>query len=201
MQYEQIRYERSFWFLAVLMIGLALFWPGEVLAQTFNNPGGTSGGVNYGIDICRNWGTNCGQPAADLFCKNRSLGNATQFSFRQDSPPTWVMGDSKWCGEGFCDRFGSITCGPPGTTFHTTYAFDNPTTRDYNDKVFGIDICLNWGTNCGQPAADRYCRDEGYRSATQLSFRQDSPPTWVQGDNQTCSEGFCDRFQRITCTR
>jgi hypothetical protein len=196
-----MRYDGSGRLFAVLAVSLVLFWPAQASAQTFNNPGGTSGGENYGIDICRSWGTNCGQPAADLFCANNGLGNATLFTFRNDTPPTWVMGDSQWCSEGFCDRFESITCGPAGSTFHTTYIFDNPITIDHNDRVFGVDICLNWGINCGQPAADRWCQWEGYRSATQFSFREDSPPTWVQGDNQTCAEPFCDRFQQVTCTR
>jgi hypothetical protein len=188
--------------LAVFALALGLLGPAQAPAQTtFNNPGGTSGGQNYGIDVCYYWGTYCGRYAADRFCENRKLGNATQFSFRFDTPPTWVIGDAKWCSGPWCDRFASITCGRRGTTFPATYTFDSPFTRDHNDKVFGIDVCLNWGRNCGQPAADRYCRFVGYSRATQFSFRNDSPPTWVMGDNQTCAAAACDRFQQITCTR
>jgi hypothetical protein len=187
--------------LALLATGL-IFGPAHALAQTtFDNPGGTSGGLNYGIDVCRYWGAYCGQPVADLFCSNHGLGNATHFTFRLDTPPTWVIGDAKWCSFASCDRFGSITCGPRGTIFPTTYSFDNPFTRDSNDRAFGIDLCLNWAVNCGQPAADRYCQLEGYRSATQFSIRQDTPPTWVIGDNRDCTAAGCDRFQQIVCTR
>ena len=193
-----MRYVRA----AQFVIYLGLFWSVQASAQTtFNNPGGLSGGHNYEIDICKFWGAYCGQPTADLFCSNNHLGNATQFTFRLDTPPTWVIGDAKWCTFPGCDRFASITCGPAGTVSHTTYTFDNPFTRDFNDTVLGIDICLNWGTNCGQPAADRYCQIEGYQNATQFVVQQDTPPTWVIGDNRNCTGTFCDRFQKITCTR
>ena len=196
-----MRYWQPSRLLAILAIGGGLFWPAQAPAQVFNNPGGISGGQNYGIDVCYYFGAYCGQHAADAFCERKNLGNATQFSFRFDTPPTWVRGDARWCRGATCDRFASITCGPRGSVFHTTYTFFNPFTRDYNDRPFGIDVCLNFGRNCGQPAADRYCRIEGYSSAVFFSIRHDTPPTWVIGDNRNCTGATCDRFDQVVCTR
>src|SRR5206468_4102279 len=80
MQYEQTRYERSFRFLAVLMVGLALFWAAEVLAQTFNNPGGTSA-----VSTVASTSAGTGAPTADSLprtCSAKIELSATPRSFR-----------------------------------------------------------------------------------------------------------------------
>jgi hypothetical protein len=67
--------------------------------------------------------------------------------------------------------------------------------------AYGIDVCLNWGTSCGQPAADEFCRRQGYARATEQGVLEDAPPTLVLGDNAVCDQPFCDRFAYITCGR
>ena len=65
---------------------------------------------------------------------------------------------------------------------------------------YGVDICLNWGANCGKPAADEFCRRQGFAESSSSTVREDAPPTLVLGDNAVCGEGFCDRFSEIVCT-
>ena len=63
----------------------------------------------------------------------------------------------------------------------------------------GVDICLHWGTSCGAPAADEFCRRNGFAASTANTIRNDAPPTLVLGDNAVCTDPTCDRFADITC--
>jgi hypothetical protein len=63
----------------------------------------------------------------------------------------------------------------------------------------GVDACLHWGTECGDAAANEFCRRQGYTQATDHSLKLDSPPTLILGDNAVCSDPGCDRFAAITC--
>ena len=71
--------------------------------------------------------------------------------------------------------------------------FDNP-------RIDGkaVDRCLNWGENCEKPAADYFCRQNGFAAATKFHFA-DMRPTLVAGDDRICDEEFCQGFIAITC--
>lgn len=77
-----------------------------------------------------------------------------------------------------------------------SHQFNAPTVGNY-----GVDVCLNWGTNCGQPAADEFCRRHGYARSTAQGVFESGPPTLVLGDNAVCDQSFCNRFAYITCSR
>lgn len=79
-------------------------------AEIFEPP--RSGGKR--VDICLNWGSGCGQPAADAFCQKAGFARALEFTVAEDigaQEPTLVMGDGKLCSEAFCDGFAMIRCG------------------------------------------------------------------------------------------
>lgn len=69
-----------------------------------------------------------------------------------------------------------------------------------------IDWCLNWGTDCGEEAADAFCRRQGYARAVEGGFKKDpdlSTVTVVQGSGRTCDgrDRHCDSFKKIKCMR
>lgn len=64
----------------------------------------------------------------------------------------------------------------------------------------GVDVCLNWGVSCGAPAADEFCRRQGFVRSAGFTVQNDAPPTLVLGDNAVCNEPACDRFAAITCS-
>jgi hypothetical protein len=70
-------------------------------------------------------------------------------------------------------------------------------------KVNGtaVDVCLNWGTNCGKPAADAFCQGQGFAMSSAHAAQGNAPPTLVLGDGTVCNESFCARLSSITCTR
>jgi hypothetical protein len=57
-----------------------------------------------------------------------------------------------------------------------------------------VDGCATWQANCGQAAADQFCRAEGYAGASSWSWAHDLR-TWNLGSNR-----YCDReTDRVRC--
>jgi hypothetical protein len=74
--------------------------------------------------------------------------------------------------------------------------FDNPLVNG-----IAVDVCLNWAQNCGQPAADAFCRSQGFAGSSNHAVTANAPPTFVIGDGVVCSEAYCTRLSSITCHR
>ncbi|HSG95183.1 MAG TPA: hypothetical protein VLA28_06660, partial [Afifellaceae bacterium] len=101
--------------MPVLLAGLLHALPAHAQQRTqdFVNP--TVKGIR--LDFCRNWGRACGQPAADLFCREMGLERAV---FWQPAPPgigirplanrTLVFGDGRICEGPTCAGFAIIRC-------------------------------------------------------------------------------------------
>ena len=67
---------------------------------------------------------------------------------------------------------------------------------------YRVDVCRVWGMECGQPAADAWCRQNGKQRASSYRIQEDigaSEPTIVIGTGQLCKEAYCDAFSRIVC--
>ena len=84
----------------------------------------------------------------------------------------------------------------------TTTGTPAPTTQDYdNPQINGValDLCREWGTNCGKPAADAFCVQNKWDTALHFTFVENKPPTVVISGNQTCNDASCDRIDFIQC--
>ncbi|MGA3261271.1 MAG: hypothetical protein ABSE35_20485 [Bryobacteraceae bacterium] len=137
------------------------------------------------VDRCLNSTSNCEQPAADNFCRLNGYAGAVYFRLEY-TRPTLVVADNKVCNDKTCQGFTAITCA-------NERHFDEP---QINGRA--VDRCLNWGQNCEQPAADNFCRLNGYARAASFRFA-DMRPTVVAGDDKVCDEGYCQGFTTITC--
>lgn len=137
------------------------------------------------VDRCLNWTSNCEQPAADNFCRLNGYAGAVYFRLEY-THPTLVVADNKVCNDKTCQGFTAITCA-------NKREFDEP---QINGRA--VDRCLNMGRNCEQPAADNFCRLNGYARAARFRFA-DMRPTVVAGDDKVCDEGYCQGFTTITC--
>jgi hypothetical protein len=79
--------------------------------QTFSNP--MNG--DRRLDLCRVWGAEFGQTAADAFCRQRGFARAGSWQPASDigaSTPTRTLGDGLVCAAPQCDGFASIACTP-----------------------------------------------------------------------------------------
>ncbi len=62
-----------------------------------------------------------------------------------------------------------------------------------------VDWCVTYGVQCGQPAADLFCRTQGYASARAWSAAE-VQQTIVLGDLQRCVNASCDALTGVVCT-
>jgi len=66
------------------------------------------------------------------------------------------------------------------------------------DKI-RVDWCLTWGTDCGQPAADEFCRRQGFKRALSFEVTRGVGQTWLLGSGKTFPHG--DAFFYVVCSR
>jgi hypothetical protein len=64
-----------------------------------------------------------------------------------------------------------------------------------------VDLCLRWSADCGQPAADEFCRRNGFTRASVWKPDESADETLVIGDNKPCSDPRCTGFAIITCVK
>lgn len=69
---------------------------------------------------------------------------------------------------------------------------------------FQIDWCLQFGSQCGKPAADKFCQSKGFVQSNDFVQAVDigaSTPTIVLGTGQVCNAPVCDGFTYVTCEK
>jgi hypothetical protein len=148
------------------------------------------------LDWCLTWGTDCGRPVALEFCNRRRYADVEVFRAEKvgKSELTKLMGGNQACsGNDFCTAFAYITC---SGQIPTERVFANPVWKGRR-----LDVCLRWASECGKPAADSFCRAQGYSDA--LHAVPDAEPgyasTRVISTDQICDKPFCRGFQQIIC--
>lgn len=147
------------------------------------------------LDWCRDWGANCGKPAADAFCKMKGHGPSRSFTEAKDFGRTVVLSSRKTCDQPHCDAFSVIVCEAAYGTGAKGRRFEKPLTKSGER----LHLCLRLPNGgCGWDAADAFCRDKGFRGAedekhTRAAVRAE---TWL-GD--VCTKRRCRVFTEITC--
>ncbi len=148
------------------------------------------------LDWCLTWGSNCGRAAADNFCNRHRFERALVFRAEVvgTSQPTRLIGTNQVCNrQAFCTAFAYITCTEP---IPRSRIFANPIWKGHR-----LDVCLQWGANCGKPAADAFCRSKGFSTAQHAE--SDPEPgyasTRVISSDQVCTGPNCTGFQQIVC--
>jgi hypothetical protein len=85
----------------------------------------------------------------------------------------------------------------PGFAGTETKTFNQP---QYKSHL--LDWCLTWATDCGKPAADKFCQNNGYDGASAYpKWNNPGQSTRLIGSNQVCDEPECDGFTSIQCTK
>ena len=81
-----------------------------------------------------------------------------------------------------------------------TRSFNSPTVKGVR-----LDWCKHWARECGKPAADLYCREQGYQTAASFAIDHNvgsrGISTVVFGDGRICKAPTCSAFRTITCER
>ncbi len=222
---------RIFALLSVLLAGaLTNGSLAQEVTRTFERP--TVNDVR--LDWCKHLGSQCGAPAADLFCQQQGYSKAVRFMIEPGigafGVPTVLFGDGRICRSPLCSGFLAITCAkaapaepkapekPKGGTLmvqppkaagpemeQVTLGPNRTRFRFPKVKNVRVDWCRNWGENCGQPAADLFCREQGFARAGRIAIDETTGkqgiPTLVFGDGRLCLADYCNGFRQITCLR
>ncbi|KQY29346.1 hypothetical protein ASD38_08295 [Caulobacter sp. Root487D2Y] len=196
----------------------------------------TASGDDVSLDFCREFGTNCGQAAANAFCRAHDELVATAFEPASRIGVTAVIADGRICGP-TCDGFRSIECGkaagpgsvftprpplsvtpsatpspspapaPPPPTTHVPVAqmtgviYRNPEITAATGETAPLDWCRDYGSECGKPAADAFCRAQGHARADHIQPRPDIGRTVIIATGAICADPTCDGFRLVECVR
>ncbi|MEJ2164282.1 MAG: hypothetical protein P8X90_02055 [Desulfobacterales bacterium] len=176
---------RCFIFFAAMLAAAAFSAspPASAAEARYNSPKVKG----YALDYCQSWGQKCGRPAADAYCRSKGYRRALRYRVKQNAPPTKVISDGRVCNAPGCDRIDWVACEADGV-------FKNPKVKGY-----ALDVCRQWGQDCGKPAADTFCQSRGYKGSVDFAVRPDAPPTRVISTGQICNKPFCDRIVLVTC--
>jgi len=149
------------------------------------------------LDLCLNWGKDCGKPAANAFCKAKGFDKSTGHIADPNigaATPTRLIGTGALCDQGYCDGFKTITC---YKVVNIAY-FVKPQWQGNR-----LDLCLNWGQGCGKEAADAFCKSKGFTKVAAFSIAYNigaATPTRLIGTGALCDQGYCDGFKSINCS-
>jgi hypothetical protein len=78
-----------------------------------------------------------------------------------------------------------------------TMNFSNPMHKDMR-----LDVCMNYGSECGKSVADAFCRSKGYSYAKSFEQQVVGPSinTKIMGDESICErKDYCTGFSYILC--
>jgi len=76
--------------------------------RVFANPGWNG----HRLDFCREWGVNCGKPAADAFCQSKGFSDAMNAVADRETgySSTSLISSGQICDQPFCRGFQQIIC-------------------------------------------------------------------------------------------
>ena len=61
-----------------------------------------------------------------------------------------------------------------------------------------VDYCLSFAVDCGQPVADQFCQNNGFKKATSFEWTY-MHPTRTLRSGESCDADYCGGFTSITC--
>lgn len=82
---------------------------------------------------------------------------------------------------------------PAGVTYNS------PMIVAANGQIVMLDFCREYGSACGKPAADAYCRLKGHPDASRFQISEDIGHTAIISTGAICNEPHCDGFTKIQC--
>lgn len=62
-----------------------------------------------------------------------------------------------------------------------------------------LDVCQQWGSACGKPAADAFCKSKGHDGSASSEIDNDIGRTMIIGSGAICTDPTCDGFKKIQC--
>lgn len=80
-----------------------------------------------------------------------------------------------------------------------TVTYFSPELKVRTGDRIQLDWCREWAANCGQPAADAFCRVMGRARALSFTPRSNVGLTAIVSDLRVCNAPACGGFERVEC--
>jgi hypothetical protein len=173
--------------LMVMSLGMAASASAGNTVKIFNPK---VGGV--ALDWCKTWATDCGQPAADYYCKKKGYKKTVGHRKENNIGYTKILKTGQICNISTCDSFESIKCEKK-----------DPVYKRYNKPKYNgvaLDWCYTWANNCGAKPAKEFCKSKGHARGA-FNFRKDNNVghTKLMRTGQECNSPGCDSYKYINC--
>lgn len=95
----------------------------------------------------------------------------------------------------------SLAAGQAGESARTRL-FEPPQLKRLGQGVFGVANCLSNGSDCGEIAADAFCRAKRAGWASDFEVDEDSRKRTIYADTRKICDGDgCEPFEYIECAR
>lgn len=78
--------------------------------------------------------------------------------------------------------------------------YNSPMIVAANGQLVLLDFCRDYGSACGQLAADAFCQQKGHPGASRFQISNDVGHTAIISSGTICSEPHCDAFTEIQCS-
>ncbi len=163
---------------------------GATLAEGQERPGSTYDVLKIepaDVQACRQLCLDDAKCKAYSYVKPGFQGNKARCWLKDALTPAWT---SECCVSGVKD---TVLPGDTQTFQQVTLGTDS-----IGDSL-GLDLCLENGHGCGQPAADAFCQSQGFTTAVDFVVGRDAPPTKTIKDGAICDGRFCHRIASVTC--
>lgn len=72
--------------------------------------------------------------------------------------------------------------------------YDRPTINGVR-----VDWCLDYATDCGDKAADRFCQSKGHARSLKWETEDGGGRTIIISDSEICRGGHCTAFKYVIC--
>jgi hypothetical protein len=164
-------------------------------AVTIRHPSGGPAD-KYPLDVCYNYGRNCGDLATHGYCRKKGLGRAVS---HKTAPrrETWVQDDQRVCKGAHCVAIIEVSCQKI-----EGIRVEDPeiSGREFRGRPLRADNCRLFAKDCGQGGALAFCRSRNFPFVR--SFRvydKYMGPTYVLGARQICENQTCRALSFVEC--
>jgi hypothetical protein len=146
------------------------------------------------LDWCKTWGSECGKPTADYFCRYKGYSFAKSFQIDKNVAYTKILKTGQICNQDFCSSFKYITCSGSKSINYQRFSYPK-----YNGVA--LDFCYTFGKNCGQKVANEFCKFKGYKDVYRFKKENNVGYTIIMRTGQFCKADFCSSFKYIDCRK
>lgn len=145
----------------------------------------------------------CGAPIANRYCQLMGYHHANQYIMEHNTGLTNFISKKALCRGWTCNAFKTIRCvahlehKPNAAYYYRQRHFVLPRF----DPNYRLDWCYDGHKNCGQRAAQSFCRQMGYLKATKFKEQSYIHATKAIANQKLCFGAKCKAFAYIDCKR